>query len=188
MISPPLESTHGERCRAWQDITALGLYALCDDIGSCMTSLPFDSTHGRQLRAWHDITALGKHTRSDKIVCEMPSLSFQKTHYQTTSSMACHNLLLTTHTTIRHLVSHAIFALRLHARSNDLGLGMPTWTLGSINCRTTSGVTCYIALGQHTRSDYVGHVMPAQSMGNAHNQTILSFARHHNLWEAHRIG
>uniref|UniRef100_A0A494G8V1 Uncharacterized protein n=1 Tax=Solanum lycopersicum TaxID=4081 RepID=A0A494G8V1_SOLLC len=66
--------------------------------------------------------------------------------------MACHNVLLKTHTTIQHLVSHAIFALRLHARSNDLGLGMPTWTLGSIYCRTTSGVTCYIALGQHTRT------------------------------------
>ena len=68
MPSPPLDSTHGrttsgvachhclwaahtvERCRAWQEITALGLHAWSDYVGHCMTSPTLDSTHGRTTR------------------------------------------------------------------------------------------------------------------------------------------
>ena len=161
MISPPLESTHGERCRAWQDITALGLYALCDDIGSCMTSLPFDSTHGRQLRAWHDITALGKHARS------------------ATSDVASHHRPWLAHTIERRQPWHKMTALGQHILSNDVGRGMPSSPLSITHDRTASGVTWHHrlwtahtfrlcgawhdinAFGQHTPSYDVGRGMPS---------------------------
>ena len=63
MPSLPLGSTHGrmtlgvachhiswientvKRCRAWHEITALGLHAPSDDVGRGMKSPPFDCTH-----------------------------------------------------------------------------------------------------------------------------------------------
>ena len=60
----PWMANNVERCRAWLDITALGLHARSDNVRRGMTSPPWDSTHDRQRRAWHDITALGQHTRS----------------------------------------------------------------------------------------------------------------------------
>ena len=161
MISPPLDSTHGERCRAWQDITALGLHARWDDIGRGMTLPPLDSTHGRQLRAWHDITALGQHTSS------------------ATSGVASHHRRWLAHTVGRRRPWHEITALGQHTLSNDIGRGMPSSPLGITHDRTTSGVTCnhrlwtahtvrlcgawhdINAFGQHTRSNDVGCGMPS---------------------------
>ena len=84
----PLMANNVERCRAWLDITALGLHARSDDVGRGMTSPPLDSTHDRQRRAWHDITALGQHTQSDDVGRGMTSPPLGSTYGRTTSGVA----------------------------------------------------------------------------------------------------
>ena len=127
MTSPPLDSTFGrmtcgvachhcgwaahtiERCRAWHDITSLGMHAWSDDVGRGMKSPPLDSTHGRTTSVmafhdrlwaahtvkrrwlWHDITAFGKHRRSNDDGHDMPSPPLHCTHGRTMSGVTCHH-------------------------------------------------------------------------------------------------
>uniref|UniRef100_A0A3Q7HLF5 Uncharacterized protein n=1 Tax=Solanum lycopersicum TaxID=4081 RepID=A0A3Q7HLF5_SOLLC len=83
MTSPPLDNSLGrttsglahhrwaantnEQCRAWHDITSLGLHARSDDVGRGMKSPPLDCKHGRQRRSWITITALGLHARLEDV-------------------------------------------------------------------------------------------------------------------------
>ena len=81
-----------------------------------------------------------------------------------------------------------ITALGLHTRSNDVGRGMQSSPLGSIESWTASSVAChprpwtgnmverrrawyaFIAFGQHTRSDDVGCGMTSPTLENTHGQ------------------
>ena len=128
------------RCRAWHEITALGLHAWSDYIGRGMTSPPLDSTHGRtalgmachchpwtantveQRRAWNAIISFGKYARS------------------TLSGVACHHGPWTPHTIERSQSWHAIIALERQTRLNDVRHGMKQPPLGSTHGLTTSGV------------------------------------------------
>ena len=92
------------------------------------------------------------------------------THSRTTSGVALHHRLWTTHTVERRQRWHAIIAFGQHSRSNDVGRGMTSPPLDSTHSQTTSGVACHhrlwaaftiergrawhdiTALGQHTRS------------------------------------
>ena len=126
MISPPLDSTHGqttsgvachhrlwtahmvERRRAWQDITTLGLHASSDDVGRGMTSPSLDSKHG-----W------------------------------TASGVKCHHRLWEAHTIERRQAWHDVIALGRQTWSNDIGRGMTSPPLDCTHDRTTSGVACH---------------------------------------------
>ena len=75
--------------------------------------------------------------------------------------------------------------------------------LDSTHGRTMSGVACHhrlwvahtvkrrrawhdiIALGQHTRSDYIGRGVRSPSLDSTHGRTTLGVACHHRLWVAH---
>ena len=141
------------------------------NVGRGMTSPPLDSTHGRmtsrvashhrrwathtveQRRAWHNITAFGKHTRSNDVRRGMSSEPLDDKHERTTSGVTCHHSLWTAHTVKRRLASLDITALRLHARSDEVGRGMTSPPLDSTHSRQSRAWNDYItALGQHTRS------------------------------------
>ncbi|TMW93700.1 hypothetical protein EJD97_011282 [Solanum chilense] len=80
---------------------------------------------------------------------------------------------------------------------NDIGCGMPLSPLGSAHVRTTLGMTCdhlpwaanrvglhqswhaMITLGQHTRSDDVGHDMQELRRDNIHSETMLGMECNH---------
>ena len=154
--SPPWGSTHGqttsgvtcnhspwmtnmvERCRAWHDITALGLHARSDDVmrvmisppldstqgrysGRGITSPPLDSTHGRQRRAWHAIITFRKHTRSNDVGRAIPTSPLDSTNGRTTSSEASHHRPRTAHTV------------------GNVGRGMTSPPLDSTHDQTTLG-------------------------------------------------
>ena len=85
------------------------------------------------------------------------------------SGVACHHRLWAPHTVDRRRAWHAITALGLYARFNNVGRDMLAPPLGSTLSRTTFGVACHhrgltahtierrrawhdiTALGQHTR-------------------------------------
>ena len=143
-----------------------------------MTSPPLDNTHGRMTwgveyhhrlwaahtvegrRAWHAITAFGQHTRSNDVGHGMPSSPLGSTHSRTTSGVAFHHHLWTTHTVgnvgrrmtsppldsthaQQRRVWHDIPAFGQHTRSDDVGRGMQSSPLGSTHGQITSGVACH---------------------------------------------
>ena len=136
---------------------------------------------------WHDITALGQHTRS------------------TTLGVACHHCPWTAHTVGRRRTWHDITSLGKHTQSIDVGLGMTSPPLDCTHDRTMSGVTCHhhlwaapsverrllwhviIAVGQHTRSNNVGHGMPSSHLGSTNGRTTSGVACHHRLRVAHTV-
>ena len=176
MTSLPLDSTHGQMTS-----------------GVARHHRPWTvHTVGRR-REWHDITALGQHTRSNDVGSGMPSLPEGSTHGQTTSGMTCHHRLGKAHTFNQHPAWIEITALGLHARLEDVERGMTSLPLDSTDgrqCRVWTlkvalhhrpwaahmvelrqawhGIT---ALGQHTRSNDVGHDMPSPSLESTHVQT-----------------
>ena len=161
MTSVPLDSTHGRQSRPWHDITAFGQHTWSDYVGRGMKSLLLDSTHGRTTSgvachhrlgaahtierrwAWNNITAFGQHTRSNNVRRDMPSPPFDSTFCRTTSGVACHHRRWAAHMVDRCQAWHDITTLGLYARSDDIGCGMPSSPLGSIDGRTTSDVACH---------------------------------------------
>ena len=143
----------------------------------------------RLRRAWHDITALGKHTRSDYVGRGMTSPPLDNTHGRTTSCVACHHRLWAAHTVELRRAWHTIIAHRWQTRSNDVGRGIPSSSLGNTHGRTTLGVACRhgpwaphtversrawhasIAFGQHTRSKDVERGMTSPPLDNAYGRT-----------------
>ena len=146
------------RCRALHAIIAFGHHIQSNDVGRGMPSLPLGSTHGRttsgmachhipwttntveQRWAWHAITAFGQHIRSNDVGRGMPSSPLGSTHGRTTSGVACYHRLWAAQTVERRRAGHAITALRLHARSNDVRCGMTSPPLDSTHGQITSGV------------------------------------------------
>ena len=98
-----------------------------------------------------------------------------------------------------------ITALGQDTRSIDVRRGMTSSPLDYTHGLTTSGVTCHhrlwaahsverrllwhviIAVGQHTRSNYVGRGMISPPLECTHGRTTSGVARHHHLWTAHTI-
>ena len=158
MTSLLLDSTHGRQRRAWHDITAFMQDTWSDYVGRGMTSLLLDSTHGRmtssvacrhRLRAVHTVKrrgashvviAFGQHTRSNDVGRGMTSPPLDSTHGRTTLGVTCHHHIWTTHTVGLRRAWHDITALGLHTRSNDVGRGIPSASLGGTNGQMTSGV------------------------------------------------
>ena len=93
---------------------------------------------------------------------------------------------------------HAITALGQHTRSNYIGRGMISLPLDSTHSRQTLGVAFHhrlwaartdkrrwarhdiTALGQHTRSNDVGHDMSSPPLDNTLDKTTSSVACHHH--------
>ena len=146
-----------------------------------------DSTHGQQRRASHDITALRQHTRS--------ATSGVDGHHRPWTAQTVDNVghgitsppLDNKHARQRR-AWHGITSLGLHTRSNNVGRGMQSSPMGSTDNRTATGIACHhrpwtantieqrqawhaiIALGQHTRSDDVGHGMTSPHLENTHGR------------------
>ena len=113
---------------------------------------------------------------------------------------------MSSHTVIQHRGRYAIIALGLHTWSVNVRRGMPTWTLGSINGRTMSSVTCHhppcaahtirffrawharMVLGQHTQPDDIDRCMPSSPLGSTLCLMTSGVAFHHRPWEAHTVG
>ena len=122
-------------------------------------------------------------------------------HGQTTSSVACHHRLWTTHT----VGKVGIAAIGQHAWSDYVEHGMTSPPLDSTHGRTTSGVEFHhrlwaahtverrrawhynTAFGQHTRSKDVGRGMPSSLLGSTHGRTSSGVACHHSPWMANTV-
>ena len=135
----------------------------------------------------------------------MPSSPLDSTHGRATSGVACHHHLWAAHTVGPRRAWHSIIALEQHTQSNDVGRGMPSSPLVSINGQTTSGVVCphrlwvahtverrrawraIIAFGQHIRSIDVGCGMPSSPLDSTHGCTTSGVECHHRLWAAHTV-
>ena len=98
-----------------------------------------------------------------------------------------------------------ITALRLHARSDDIGRGMTSLRLDSTHSRMTSGVTCHHrlweahtverrwawydinAFDQHLWSNDIGRDMPSPPLDNTLSKMTSGVACHHRHWAAHTV-
>ena len=116
----------------------------------------------------------------------LTSLPLGSTHSRMTSGMACHHIPWTTHTVGRSRIWHAIIALRLHTRTDDVRHGMSSWYLCT-HSWTTSGVANNPCL-------WTVHKIGRRRAWNAlialdftHDQTTSVVACHHSPWIAHTI-
>ena len=108
----------------------------------------------KQRRAWHAIIAFEQHRQSNDIRCGMPSSPLDGKHGRTTLGVACHHCLLAAQTVERRRAWHAIIALGLHTRSDDMGCGMTSLPLDNIYGRKRRALHGDItALGQNTWSE-----------------------------------
>ena len=57
--------------------------------------------------------------------------------------------------------------------SNDVGCGMPAWSLGSTHDGWRRAWHVIIAIGNHTRSNTVGCDMPSSPLDSTHCGTTL---------------
>ena len=188
-----------------------------------MPSSPLGSTHGRtasnvachhrllaahtveRRRTWHTVIAVGQHTRSSDVGRGMPSSPLGSTDGRTTSSVACHYRPWVAHTVERRRTWHTVIAVGKHTRSNDVGRGMPSSPLVSINGQTTLGVACHhrlwaahtvkrrracraiIVFGQHIRLIDVGRGMPSSPLHSTHGRATSCVACHHSPWTAQTV-
>ena len=105
----------------------------------------------------------------------------------------------------RHRTWHDITALGRHARSNDIGRGMTSPPLDSIDnrqrraCHDITAIGQHTvrrrrawhnitALGKHTRLDYVRRVMTSPPLYSTHGRTTSGVACHQRLRTAHKEG
>ena len=136
----------------------------------------------------------------------MPSSPLGSINGRTTSGVACHHRLWAAHTvkqrrawhgitacglddTVgRRQAQHAFIALGRQTWSNDVGCGMPSFSLGSTDGRTASGIACHhrlwgahkieqrralhaiITLGRKTWSNDVGRGMTSLHLDSSHCQ------------------
>ena len=153
-----------------------------------------------RLWAWHASIAFGQHTQSNDVRRSKTLPPLVSTHGQTTSGVACHHRLWAAHTVERSQAWHAIIAFGQNTRSDDVGCGMPSLTLGSTHGRTMSAVACHhrlwaaqtvercrawraiIAFVQHKRSDGVRRGMPSSPL-----RSTLGITCHHRLLAAHTV-
>ena len=152
-------------------IIALGQHTQSDEIWRGIPSSPLNNIHGQTPQAWHAFIAPAKHTRSDDVRQGMLSLPLYRAHDMMTLRVGPRK------------------NLGQHTWSDDVGRGMTSSPLGNIHDCTTSGKICHhlpwathkarrrrawnaiIALGKHTRSDYIKHSMPSSPLGCTLGQT-----------------
>ena len=194
-----------ERRRASHAIITFGQHTRSNDIGRGIPSSPLGSTDGRTTSAWHVIIAFVRQTRSNDVGHGVPASPLCSTHGRTTSGVACHHRLWAAHTVGRSRAWHAIIALEQHTQSNDVGRGMPSSPLVSINGQTTLGVACHhrlwtahtgerrracraiIAFGQHIRLIGVRRGMPSSPLRSTHGRATSCVAFHHSPWTAQTV-
>ena len=171
-----------ERRWACHEINAYVQHRRSDDVWHSIPSPPLDSTHGRMTsgvachhcpwtahifelsRAWRAIIALERQTRLNDVRGGMPSSPLDNTNYRSSSGVALHHHLWTTHTV--DVAWHDITALELHARSDDIGRGLTSPPLDSAHGRQRRAWHYIAAFGQHVRLDDVGHDMPSSPLGS----------------------
>ena len=107
---------------------------------------PWTANTIKRRRVWYAIISFGQHTRSNDVGRGMPSSPMGSTHDRTTSGMAGHHRLWVAQMVERHQAWHDITSLGQHTRSNNVGHGMPSLSLGSTHGRTTLGVACHQCL------------------------------------------
>ena len=117
----------------------------------------------------------------------MPSSPLDNTHGRMTSGVVCHHHLWATQTVERRRAWHAITALGLHARSDNVGHGMTSSPLDSTHGRQHRVWHDITAIGEHTRSDDVEHGMTSLPLDSTHGQMTSGMACNHRLWTAHTI-
>ena len=135
----------------------------------------------------------------------MPSSPLVNTHVRTTSGVACHHRPWTAYMVGRYRMWHVIITHGQHTWSDDVQCRMPSSPFHDTNDRITSCVECHhrprvthtfgrrrawhaiIALGQHTRSDDIGHGMLSLPLERTHSQTMSSVACHHRPLAAYII-
>ena len=136
----------------------------------------------------------------------MPSLLLESIHSRTKSSVASYYRPCIEHTIKCCWAWHACIALRQPTRSDNVGRGMPTWPLGSINGWMTPGVTCHhrpwaahtvrfflawnarMVLRKHAQLDDIDHCMPSSPLGSTLFRMTSGVTFHHHPWEAHTVG
>ena len=140
-----------------------------------MFSSPFDSTHGRLtsgLACPHGPWAA--HTvNAERGITSLP---VGYTRGRMKSGVIWLLCLETVHTVGRHRTWHAIIAIGLHTRSNDVRRGMLSWSLAITHACTMSGVARhYRPCTACTRSDNVEH-------GIHHRHWTTYTIRLHRVW------
>uniref|UniRef100_A0A494G8H6 Uncharacterized protein n=1 Tax=Solanum lycopersicum TaxID=4081 RepID=A0A494G8H6_SOLLC len=190
------------RDRVFYAIIAIGKHTRSDDVGRDMPSLPLDSTHfgttsactdGRMPSTWHAIFDFGLHTGTEDGKRGMCSLPLCCIYSRMKSSVACHHGALTAHTVVLRNVLygiialayhigiitsawHAIIALGMNTRLDDVRHGMPSMQLDNLHTvglRQTlqhtwwmiSCVLCHHRHWKHKRSDDVRRDMPFFNLG-----------------------
>ena len=117
----------------------------------------------------------------------MTSPPLDSTHARTTSGVPCHHRLLEAHTIERRRAWHAIIAFGQHKRSNDIGHGIPSSPLDTMNGRTTSGVACH---NHHWAAQMVERCRAWHailSLGSTHCRKPSGVAFNHGPWIAHTV-
>ena len=186
-----------EKRRAWHAIITFGQHTRSNYVGRGMPSSPLGSTNGRttsgvachhllldahtieRCRAWPAIIAHGRQTRSNDIRRDMPSSPLASTHGRTTSGVACHHRLRAIQTVKRCRAWHAITALGLHARSDDVTSHHYPWTAHTVERRRVLHAT--FAIRQHTQSNNVGRCMPSSPLGSTNGRGTSRVACHNRL-------
>ena len=142
MPSLHLDSTHGRTKRAWNACVAFGQYTRSDDIGHGMPLCLLDNTHEQK----KSIIAC-RHTPSithtvGRLSREMSSKTLDNTHGRMTSNMASYQGRWTAHMVVQRRPWNIITALRKYTGSDEVGSGMPSWTLDNTHGQTMSGMAC----------------------------------------------
>ncbi|TMW85144.1 hypothetical protein EJD97_023703 [Solanum chilense] len=157
------------RLWAWHMIIAFGLHTQLDDVRRDMISSPFDRTHDQTMSRVGCPHGLSTTHTDGRIGRGMQSSPLNCTYDRTTSCMACHHCSLTPNTVERHW-----------------GVGMTSSPLDNRNGWTTSFVAWHaiIALGQESRSDYVGYGnvrfgMPSSPFDSTHGRTTYAMGNTH---------
>ena len=167
----------------WHPIIAFGL---AHTVVACHHR-PWMANTVERCQAWHAIIAFGQHTRSNDVACGITSPPFDSTHGQTTSGVACHNLLWVAHTVERRRAWHAITDLGRQTQSNDITRGITSPRLDSSHGRTKSGMTCHHRLWKtHTVEQcQAWHAIIA--FGLHKDRTTSGVSCHHRLWAAQTV-
>ena len=142
-------------------------------------------------QACHVIIVLGKHTRSNYVGRDILSWPLGSTHSRITSGVACHHRPWTKHIIGPSRVWHAHKALWQHTWLEEVGHGIPSWTLARTHYhvwltiitigqhkqgRTTLGVACYPILEQHTLSHDIERGMISYPIDCTHVRTTFAVA------------
>ena len=123
---------------------------------------PWTSTAVCHRRAWHAIIILGQHKRLAIVKRGMPSSPLNNTDSRPSSGVACHHSPWTAYTVGGRRAWHAIIAFGL---ADTVGRHRASNAIIAFGIDDTVGRRrawhAIFALGQHRRSDDVGHGMPS---------------------------